>query len=200
MGASDSERSSSSERLDKPDVFAPSSIQLKDGAEYRGSSNSAAIVAAGVGMLKVLHPKWDREDILSQISNGNGGGGGWNQTGLSIQMLAFSFTGPGCFMNAYLQPVPQYIQHALSFGGMMVQTSMGIRVMTPFDPAQLNQNIRRRQMNDMIVALPQGYFVYPRYAAIPPGAVEIFQRPIEAGPCNPPNGGGNGGRRGFAMP
>jgi hypothetical protein len=200
VGASDSDRSSVSERMEKPDVYAPSSIKLKNGGEYRGSSNSAAIVAAGVAMLKTLHPKWDREEILSQISNGRGGGAGWNNSGMPIQELGFSFTGPGCFAGAFVNQVPFYIRSILEQGGIMVQTTAGIRVMTPFDPIRLSPNLRRIQANDMIVAQPQGLFVYPRYAIVPAGAVEIFQRPVEVGPCETPNHGGGGRGRDFGMP
>jgi hypothetical protein len=184
VGASDADRSSNSRRMNKPDIFAPSSIQLQDGTEYRGSSNSAAIVAAGVAMLKTFDRDLKREEIIGKIAGNSGQN--WGQPGLSLNMLAFSPTGHGCFVDAIYNPMPPYLQHALSMGGVMVQTSAGLRIMTPFDPAQLNFNIRRNRIDDMIVALPQGYFVYPRYAMIPAGAVEIFQRPLEAGLCRAP--------------
>ncbi|WP_413943910.1 S8 family serine peptidase [Bdellovibrio sp. HCB-162] len=188
VGASDSDRSSSSK--DKPDLLAPSSIRLAGGGEYRGSSNAAAIVAAGLGILKSQEPRMTRKDLLDTVTRGNGDG--WNQRGVSLNLLGFGPTGPGCFIDVNLNPVPDYVREVLSRGGVPVQTTAAVRVMVPFDPITMASYLRRNLLNDMIVALPQGgYAVYPRFAAIPPGAVEIFQRPLEAGLCRPtPIGGG----------
>lgn len=190
VGASDSERSSSSVSLDKPDLFAPSSIRLYNGSEYRGSSNSAAIVAAGLGILKSREPRMNRRDLLdavgSQASN-------WEQRGLSLNLLGFGPTGPGCFVDVYYNPIPIYLREVVAKGGVLVQTTAAVRVMVPFDPITMAPYLRRTYMNDMIVALPQGgYAIYPRNAWIPPGAAEIFQRPLEAGLCRIPQGRGNG--------
>lgn len=192
VGASDSERSSTSLSKNKPDVLAPSSVILNGGAEYRGSSNSAAIVAAGLGLLKSLDPRLTRQDLLKAVT-GVGGGGDWNQRGLSLNLLGFGPTGPGCFNDVVYNPIPEYIRDVVSRGGVLVQTTAAVRVMVPFDPITLSPNLQRQLLNDMIVALPQGgYAVYPRRAMIPSGAVEIFQRPLEAGLCRVPVERGNG--------
>ncbi|WP_374029605.1 S8 family serine peptidase [Bdellovibrio bacteriovorus] len=188
VGASDSPRSSSSQTLGKPDLFAPSSLFLNNGAEYRGSSNSAAIVAAGLGILKSQQPKMTRVDLLKAVSSY--GGGAWDQRGLSLHLLGFAPTGPGCFIDVNYNPLPHYLREVVSKGGYLVQTTVGIRVIVPFDPITLASHLRRNLMNDMIVALPQGgYAVYPRNAMIPAGAAEIFQRPLEAGLCRITNSG-----------
>lgn len=188
VGASDSDRSSSSTSLDKPDLLAPSSIKLSNGTEYRGSSNSAAIVAAGLGILKSQEPRMTRKDLLDTVGTQTGD---WEQRGLALNLLGFWPTGPGCFVDVYLNPMPIYIREVLSKGGVLVQTTAAMRVIVPFDPITMAPYLRRVFMNDMIVALPQGgYAVYNRNALIPPGAVEIFQRPLEAGLCRiPPNTG-----------
>lgn len=194
VGASDSERSSSSASLGKPDLLAPSSIRLETREEFRGSSNSAAIVAAGVAMIKSLTPTIKKAEVLSRITRrGGGNSGGWEQTGLSLNLLGFGPTGPGCFLDATILP-PPYAVDSIQRGGVLVQTTHGARVMTPFDPILLAPYLRRVVINDMIVALPQGgYGLFPRQGMIPQGAVEVFQRPLEAGLCNPR--GGTGGRQ-----
>ncbi|MGZ3775373.1 MAG: S8 family serine peptidase [Pseudobdellovibrionaceae bacterium] len=190
VGASDSERSSSSISMNKPDLFAPSSIRLTNGSEFRGSSNSAAIVAAGLGILKSRDPRMSKADLLAAVGTQVGD---WNQRGLSLNLLSFWPTGPGCFLEAYLNPVPEYLREVIGKGGVLVQTTAAVRVMVPFDPILMAPYLRRTFLNDMIVALPQGgYAIYTRNAFIPPGAAEIFQTPLEAGLCRIPSGTGNG--------
>lgn len=184
VGASDSERSAESRSLTKPDLLAPSSITLSNGSEFRGSSNSAAIVAAGFSLLKSQQPRMTTKDLLDSI---NGYRYDWEQRGLSINLLRFWPTGPNCFLDAYLNPMPNYLREVTSKGGVAVQTTAAIRIMVPYDPITVANYLRRYQIDDMIVALPQGgYAVYPRNAIIPNDAVEIFQRPFEFGLCRPP--------------
>lgn len=181
VGASDSDRSSFSFERDKPDLLAPSSLRLADKKEFRGSSNAAAIVAAGFGILKSQEPRMTRKDLLEAAVTTKGN---WNTPGLSLNLLGFMPTGSGCFVDVKYDPIPDYIQDAVGRGGVLVQTTAAIRVMVPFDPILLAENLKRAFMNDMIVALPSGgYAVYSRQAPIPSGAVEIFQRPLEAGLC-----------------
>ncbi|MGZ3768840.1 MAG: S8 family serine peptidase [Bdellovibrio sp.] len=190
VGASDSDRSSSSSYLKKPDLLAPSSIKLNDGNEYRGSSNSAAIVAAGLGILKSNQPRMDREQLLVSVTSNSSN---WEQRGLSLNQLGFWPTGPGCFLEAYLNPMPNFLWEVIQKGGVLVQTTAAVRVMVPFDPIMMAPYLRRTYMNDMIVALPQGgYAVFYRNSIIPPGAAEIFQRPYEAGLCRIPPGPNQG--------
>ncbi|MBV2169283.1 MAG: S8 family serine peptidase [Bdellovibrio sp.] len=182
VGASDSERSSVSFSKDKPDLLAPSSIRVANGGEYRGSSNSAAMVAAGLGLLKSQEPRMTRKDLLDAVSSKYS----WEQRGLSLNLLGFGPTGPGCFIDVIYNPAPGYIRDVLGKGGVLVETTAAVRVMVPFDPLVIAPHLRRNLLNDMIVALPQGgYAIYPRRAMIPAGAVEIFQRPLEAGLCRP---------------
>lgn len=182
VGASDSDRSSTSFFKDKPDLLAPSSIKLSDGTEYRGSSNSAAIVAAGLGILKSREPRMTRKDLLDAVSSKHN----WEQRGLSLNLLGFGPTGPNCFVDVAFNPIPEQIRDVVARGGVPVQTTAAIRVMVAFDPILLTPGLNRQLLNDMIVALPQGgYGIFNRRAMIPPGAVEVFQRPLEAGLCRP---------------
>lgn len=182
VGASDSVRSSSSQYLNKPDLLTTSSIILKNRMEFRGSSNSAAIVAAGLSLLKSQNTALTKEQLLKMVSFGSS----WESKGISLNLLGFQPTGPGCFESLQYNPVPGFLQEAVNKGGVIVRTTAGARVMVPFDPIVLAPSLRRQLLNDMIVALPQGgYAIYPRKAAVPAGSAEIFQRPLEAGLCRP---------------
>lgn len=182
VGASDSDRSSTSFYQDKPDLLAPSSILLKEGGEYRGSSNAAAIVAAGAGLLKSRDPRMTRVDLLNAMSSKHN----WDNRGLSLNLLGFGPTGPNCFVDVRYNPLPPVLRDVVGRGGIPVATTAAVRVMVPFDPILLDRRLQRSLLNDMIVALPQGgYAIYPRRGLVPAGAVEVFQRPLEAGLCNP---------------
>ncbi len=190
VGASDSDRSPVSVRNKKPDIYAPSSMKLASGDEFRGTSNSAAIVAAGVALLKTQHNDWDKDEVLKHIRAQNQSYGNWNQGGLPLSLLGFGPTShtnnAACFVEGQFSPLPDYVQTILDLGGVLVQTTAALRIMTPFDPIQLSQYLRRIRVNDMIVINSQGLQIYPRGAPMPLGSVEIFQRPLEAGLCHPP--------------
>lgn len=182
VGASDSDRSSSSVAMKKPDLLAPSSIVLQNGDEFRGSSNSAAIVAAGIALMKSQDRDLRREEILNSVRVGYD----WGRPGYSLNILRFGPTGD-CFKEARLNPVPGYLKDVISRGGVPVQTTAGVRIMLPYDPIQLATYVTRVMADDMIVVMPNGrYNAFPRRAQIPEGVVEIFQRPLETGLCNPP--------------
>ncbi|RYZ82163.1 MAG: protease, partial [Proteobacteria bacterium] len=184
VGATDSDRSSVSIRMNKPDVMAPSSMILENGAEFRGSSNATAVVAAGFALLKSLSESTlSRSEITKQSSVGYT----WDRGALSLQALAFYPTRNGCFVDRDWAQAPAYIRSVLDAGGVLVDTSAQVRIVVPFDPLMLTQNLSRRFVNDMVVALADGSFaVYPRNSAIPYGAIEVFQRPLEAGLCTVP--------------
>lgn len=210
VGASDSDRSAISNRLHKPDLMAPSSVTLQNGDEFRGSSNSAAIVAAGLALLKTQRNDLKRADLLSMVRGGAVGGqpggvnpgGPWNQGGLSLNQLRFGPTGPGCFVPATLSMMLPHIQSVLARGGVLVQTTAAIRIMVPYDPITLSPQLRRQKPDDMVVITPQGIALFPRLGVIPPASAEIFQRPQEAGLCSQGavsgSGGGNG--KSFRLP
>lgn len=185
VGAWDSNRSSVSFKTNKPDLFTTSSIIFEDGREYRGSSNSAAIVAAALALQKQQNPNHTKEQLLTKITRLFS----WDHGFLSLNQLAFTYTGYGCFVEA--DPnfnLPDYVKAGLSAGGVLVQTTQAYRIMLPFDPLELAPHLRRNFINDMVVMTQDGGIqVYPRYGYVPPGSVELFQRPIEAGLCHAPS-------------
>lgn len=76
VGAMDSERTSVSVSLGKPEVFAPSTLKLKENnlfgvpasALARDTSTAAAVVTAAVGMIKSFSTDLGRDEILKLIS------------------------------------------------------------------------------------------------------------------------------------
>jgi subtilisin family serine protease len=184
VGALDSDRSSISAKLGKPDLLAPSSFILSNGAQFLGSSNSTAIVAAGVALAKAQNPQAKtKEQILSLISKSYS----WDQGGLTIRYFGFLPTAGNCFTSRQWPNTPAYIQSVLSKGGVLVDTTAQARIMLPFDPLVLAPNLARQYPTDMIVVMPNGQFqIYQRNMMIPQGAVEVFQRPYEIGLCQPP--------------
>lgn len=186
VGASDSDRSSFSKKLGKPDVTAPSSIKLENKEEFRGSSNSAAIVAAGLALMKSLNPHWDRAKLLKAVINAASENRTERPAGLSIQQLGFWPTSMGCFAEVQAPTnLEAHMKKVLGLGGKFVATSSGFRIMVNFDPIQLNSSLKRNLANDIIVATPQGYVVVSRYdrRPFPPNWVEVFQEPMDAPLC-----------------
>ncbi|MBC7370489.1 MAG: S8 family serine peptidase, partial [Bdellovibrionaceae bacterium] len=181
VGASDSDRSSISASLGKPDVLAPSSMVLQGGSEFRGSSNATAIVAAGVALLKSVSDKaLTRSQIISKITRSQN----WGPGPISLNGFGFMPTQRGCFVPREWKNPPPHIQQVLSAGGILVGTTMQVRFITPYDPISLVTGAQRRNATDMVVVTLDGqYQLFGRQDAIPQGAVEIFQRPVEAGLC-----------------
>lgn len=199
VGASDSDRSSTSTRFHKPDISTDSSIVLQNGDEFRGSSNSAAIVAAGIAIVKTENPDWTQAELLKAVSTTSGRT--ISGDGLPLATLGFAPTGNGCFLPLKMNP-PEYIMNIINQGAILVQTTVSARLMTPFDPIRLQAGLQRANADDMIVVLTTGDLaVYPRYGYIPAGAVEIFQRPADAGLCDETvSGSSHGGQNYFHLP
>jgi hypothetical protein len=181
VGALDSDRSSTSQRLGKPDILTASSVVLQDGTEFRGSSNATAIVAAAVVRARFQNPELRRNaDILKTISYRYD----WESGGLSLRDLYFGPTQENCFREYEWPEAPEYVRQVLYRGGVLVETTQGLRIMVPFDPLLLTQRRRRLYENDMILLLPDGrYDVRRRGGPAPEGSSEVFQRPLEAGLC-----------------
>ena len=202
VGANDSDRSSISKKLGKPEVTCPSSVVLGDGAEYRGSSNSTAFVAARFAILKTLNPEIKQSELIrttniqlhKTISVENQTLNHLAQsTPLqrpSTQDLGFTGFGPGgCFKsagwNAHTAP---YLQAAIDRGGVIVNTLAGFKIAVNFDPALLvgRSSQQRQASSDAILGTPNGFKIVSRQEAADrqPSDVEIFQIPIDIGFCH----------------
>ncbi|OQW50721.1 MAG: hypothetical protein A4S09_11230 [Proteobacteria bacterium SG_bin7] len=153
VGASDSDISSRSKTLDKPDIFAPSRITIENYLQVQGTSMSAAIVAAGAAILKSVYADMTMEKFLKFTRNHGLIGAPQIGNGLALAVLQFAPTGPGCFI-----PVGSFQLQ----GAVVVMTSVGQKVFVFYDPIKLLNGKTRHRPEDMIVYGPRGYELQPR--------------------------------------
>jgi hypothetical protein len=188
VGALDSDRSSFNSKLNKPNILAMSSVKTPEG-EFRGSSNSAALVAGAMALVKSRSPRKDFFRILQESTLP-----GWddNQRGLSMQTMSFSAPQRNCFPASEIsqQDLPQHLMDIINAGAILVQTSSGARLMTPYDPSYLDSGLKRQLQNDMILTTPHGLKTNSRFGRgplLPSDWAEIFQIPRELGLCDKPS-------------
>lgn len=186
VGASDSERTCVSTRSQKPELFTNSLVSLSKEDNFKGTSNSAAMVAAGAAILLSREPGLKREQIIrlagtdqNYAPNPGAPAPGFPGLGLPIEVLGFyPTTNEGCFAPVRAQGLPQYITYPMGFGGTLVETTGGQKILFDFDPIRFLPNIRRQQFNDVLVVTPQGPGIFPRNgAALPESYVEVAQLP-----------------------
>ena len=193
IGAGDSEKSSESLSLGKPEVSFNSRLVLKNGDAFKGTSNSAAMAAALAVISKALDPAANRASIISFL-NGNrlpvspdtgSNTGSSSPSDLTLSDLEFQPTGAGCFRFAALPVTPSALRGVLSTGAVVVETSAGIKIMTGADPFTMNLGPSRKQANDMLVVNEKGFSRKPRsaQAQLPFGAYEIVQKPKNTQYC-----------------
>lgn len=180
VGAADSPRSGLSAKMKKPDLWALSSIILDDGQEFRGSSNSAAIVAARLALDLVEDSSLTSQDLLNQNVSSTAWRG---PRGLSLSVLAFQPTGQGCFKEVFEPNLSEHVLAMIARGAKLVETTHHLRLMVPYDPLTLDRRLRRQTMSDLILVSERGFYTQPRFSPTAPGAVEVFQIPQEAGLC-----------------
>jgi hypothetical protein len=195
IGASDSEKSSESLRARKPELWTSSLVVLENGESYKGTSNSAAIAAAAVALLKATRPDLNRETAIAALSRG--GGRRYPQPdrpeqpgqsvglGLPLEMLGFFPTGPQCFSLAILPYIPEALLPILRSGALTVGTTAGPKIFTAMDPFTLVPGVFRSRFDDMLMVGPNGYFVAPRFTQGQYGyqAFEVVQQPVGQAVC-----------------
>ncbi len=179
VGAWDSARTGISVKMNKPDIWTLSSIIFEDGKEFRGSSNSAAIVAAAMVLAKSAKPKLSGAELLNQLTFATS----WRSTGLSLNQLGFLPKSGACFNEVFIPNLPEHVQAVIARGAKLVETNYGLRLMTPYDPLTLGSNLRRTGYNDVILASSRGLRAQGRFMITGAEDIEVFQRPMDAGPC-----------------
>ncbi|HPI40118.1 MAG TPA: S8 family serine peptidase [Pseudobdellovibrionaceae bacterium] len=183
VGAVDSKKSFAVPHMRKPNILAPSLVQDSEESYTKGSSNAAALVAAGVALVQSTQPELNRDQIRSNIIIKYD----WSLRGLGLQLLRFTPTGPNCFWTRGVDvTLPNYIQRFRDEGAQWVETSAGLRFMVPFDPLYLVPEGKRLYMDDMITLGANGFKIYRRFSRVPYGEVEVFQTPLEVGLCQWP--------------
>lgn len=192
VGALDSERTSISQSRQKPELWTDSLVSLSKEENFKGTSNSAAMVAAGAAILMSREGRLSRADIIARAGSGQLPQPSMGQ-GLPLQMLGFAPTGAnGCFLPVDTRRLnlPAYITSMLSQGGTVVETNAGRKIIFAFDPIQLTPRIQRRLVNDILVTTPRGPGLFQRTGLwnLPPDYVEMVQLPFGTSVCGAQNG------------
>ncbi|MGZ3693884.1 MAG: S8 family serine peptidase [Bdellovibrionota bacterium] len=190
VGAIDSERTSISSQLRKPELWTNSLVSLSKEENFKGTSNSAAMVAAGAAVLLSREPGLSREDIIARAQGGLPNQGGTPGQGLPLQMLGFQPTGPnGCFMPVVRYNLPIHVSRMMALNGTLVETTQGLKIMYDYDPIRLGQ-FQRRLANDIIVTTARGLGLYQRTPNwnLPVDFMELVQTPAGTSICGAQGG------------
>lgn len=186
VGALDSARTSQSNKNSKPDLWTISSILLKNGSEFRGTSNSAAITAASLALTSKFNRLRGYKLNTNQLLQLSSVPFNWTQGRVSMSELGFSPVNSNCFAIGEWKNAPQKIQMIINLGSLFVQTTDGWKIMTSFDPWILT-NIKRQTSADRLIISQDGSITSQnRFSPQLPNQYEIIGRPYEAGPCQVP--------------
>lgn len=177
VGGSDALRSSISKSLHKPELVVRSSLGERFGKEFRGSSNAAAIVAAGAVLMKYLDPQMNRQVFLQSVSGGIGG-----QSAMTWEDLGMP-SPRSCVNDLRDQVSPganPLILALLKKGGHWLETLRGSTLIldgevADFLPELMAPNYQADRQAAFVT--PEGLRLVPRGQGMPPGSVEILQRP-----------------------
>ncbi len=183
VGANDTGSSSRSDLLNKPEIYTPSEIVFSEKEKFQGTSQAAAIVAAAAVIIKSLAADVTREKFIQLITRPDVAGALPVGAGLSLPLLQFAPTGPGCFVPVGV-PYP-WAAPLLQRGAQFVLTTAGIKLFTAEDPMAFLMGIRKMQIDDMIVATPLGFTLAPRQAQwrMRRGSFEVLQTPFGESVC-----------------
>lgn len=190
VGALDSEKSGISRKLRKPEVYANSFVSVTDKENFKGTSNSAAMVAAGVTILKSLIPDLSKDEIVKMMGTSIPTHGEYGQ-GLPLDTLGFFPTGNlGCFAPVSAEDAPDYLLEMIEDGGILVETSHGKKLFFDFDPISLMSGFYRRDWADILVTTPNGLGIYHRSYAqnLSREAIEVVQTPRNQVICSRSHG------------
>ncbi len=193
IGANDSEKSADSEEFKKPELTYPSLMTLKNGEQYKGSSNSSAVAAAALILVKAAWPETSREGAIELLGGSNGNKkakkpvgtkmGGAPGLGLPLHALQFGPTGEGCFERVQLPYTPPALQplinDAKQLGLTVVRSTSGIKIFVERDPYSFIGGTARVSPDDMLLVSQLGFEGLPRsnQGFVPFGSYEIVQVP-----------------------
>ena len=189
VGASDSDKSSYSKLLGKPEIMTASQLFTAKDESVLGSSNSAAITAAAVTLLKAVKPSLTRSRVLNLLANAGGHtspDAGNTSVGLPLDVLQFQPTGDNCFELTRIQNAPLPLRDLMNHSSVtVVDSTYGPKIFVTDDPVNLDQNLSRQNQDDMVVMDNSGYEVLPRSAQeyLPVGSYEVVQIPQGAALC-----------------
>lgn len=182
VGGADAVRSSVSVRLQKPELVVRSSVMERLGKEFRGSSNAAAIVAAGAILMKYQNRDLDREDFLARVSGEGAPVGeaawGWESLGLIAP--------PGCLQARDQRTGIADIDRVLAEGGRWVETPLGPKILVARELSGLRPGLSVNAPQEALWVGDRGYQRRARgqWDASLGRSVEVLQRPRGTRLCN----------------
>jgi hypothetical protein len=190
VGASDSEKSGFSKSGKKPDLVFPSLVELENGEQYKGSSNSSAVVAAAVAIVKSVKGKaLSNKQLVGLLNAGHTGGSvGGTGRGLPLEVVKFQSLARGCFPILRLPYLPNVVRELMMKGAVAVSTDAGAKIFTAEDPFNMFQGYSRVDQDDMLVVSDSGIQVLPRplQVSLTPGSFEVVQVPRGQRVCSTP--------------
>ncbi len=193
VGASDSDRSSFSQRLGRPDLTLASLIRTESGQAYKGSSNAAAAAVARLaGLFSKLNVNvaWPRTRDEARAL--------WSRSGAHRlsppsrpqpgRPVEFAPTHPlGCYQLITLQTRLGFLNLFFQAGGHYVATSLGPKLLVPADPWQIlsQAGVSVPGQGDMLIAHKTGLQRLPleRRLSLPGDVLEVVQAPRHARIC-----------------
>lgn len=145
VGASDTDQSSLSRSMGRPDLSAPSLIKTADGGMFKGSSNAAAAYAARIAFELSKVPSIDRESLLIKLRGGTPRPKTIPQDGIertgnpaairdSSSLANLDSTSPGCYFYHALQITVPHVRKMLKEGGVVVDTLSGPKIFIDESP------------------------------------------------------------------
>jgi hypothetical protein len=182
VGGSDAVRSSVSKALRKPELTVRTSVLEKLGKEFRGSSNGAAIVAAGLVLLKYENRDLGRDQLLAKVSGGVMKSGeaswGWQQLNLMPP--------PGCLQALDKKTGIAQIDRVLKNGGRWVETPLGPKILVQGPVTDIAPGISMNSPQESLWVGDRGYLVLPRgqWTRDLSSSVEVLQRPQGTSLCH----------------
>lgn len=185
IGGADAERSSVSRKLAKPELIIRSSVMEKLGKEFRGSSNAAAIAAAGAILVKYENSDLDRDSLLENMSGTTSYGEaswGWNALGLAAPME--------CVQAVDKQTGVAAIDKVLNDGGHWVETPLGPKILVDVAVTELGSKLSIDAPKQSLWVSEEGFKVISRGQWTPEmsNSVEVLQRPQGTSLCNESGG------------
>ncbi len=184
VGAFDFERSSLSLETGKPEIFTASLMEISDTEIIKGSTSSAAIVAAAAVVARSMNKDITKKSFLAKVSTIK------PRHGLTENELWFSSVTPECYPPVKKDDISgeKNVKDVLKRGGVMVHTSVGPKIFMTYDPIIISDIPGRRRADDMIVLTQNGLEL--RHGSVQlqmrRGEYEVVQVPFQKFICGDP--------------
>lgn len=153
VGASDASLTSFSRRLQRPDVSAVSTVKTVGGTVFEGSSNAGAAYAARIAVELSRRGPLSREAILQILRGGtvrpNPRSNSPRTSGSDIRP-----TGNSCYVFQTTTLVARHVRAMLRQGGVVVETTAGIKVFIDEDPFDRARRLGYQIADQHIVGFP----------------------------------------------